>query len=346
MPDVISRPIETHQPCRVVVTGHAGFVGFHVVRRLLLRGDVVLGIDSISDYYDPQLKRDRLALVEGHPGLTSRRLPLEEGASLVGEVVDFAPEVIIHLAAQAGVRYSIEAPATYISSNLVGTFNVLEAARAVMPRHLMLASSSSVYGGNSRLPWAETDRTDAPMSLYAATKKGTEDLAHSYAHLWGLPTTAFRFFTVYGPWGRPDMALFKFVKAALAKETIDVYGNGAMRRDFTYIDDLVDAILRLAGVPPATGESVGPSDSLSPVAPFRAVNIGGGAPVVLTDFIAAIEAATGVELERRMLPMQPGEVVETFSDTALLRSLIGVVPSTPVAEGVQAFVDWYRSWVK
>ncbi|MGV8881635.1 MAG: NAD-dependent epimerase/dehydratase family protein [Rhodoglobus sp.] len=331
---------------RVVVTGHAGFIGFHVANRLLAGGATVLGIDAVTDYYDPRLKRDRLALLEDQGDLHSREFALEDRDQLVAEITDFAPDVIVHLAAQAGVRYSLEAPATYIDSNLVGTFHVLEAAKAAQPAHLMLASSSSIYGGNSKLPWAETDRADAPISLYAATKKGSEDLAHSYAHLWNIPTTAFRFFTVYGAWGRPDMALFKFVKAALAGESIDVYGNAQMRRDFTYIDDLVDWILRLVPVPPSVGKSVGPSDSISPVAPFRTVNLGGGSPIELMDFIAAIESATGVTLAKRLLPMQPGDVVETYADTSLLQALIGSISSTPVSTGVQSFVDWYRGYVR
>lgn len=327
---------------RVVVTGHAGFVGFHVARALLRRGDTVLGIDAVTDYYDPALKRARLAQLEGLEGLTHLEFALEDSVRLLSEISAYEPELIIHLAAQAGVRYSLEAPGDYIQSNVVGTFNLLEAAKAATPAHLMLASSSSVYGGNHKVPFAETDRADAPVSLYAATKKATEDIAHSYAHLWGTPTTVFRFFTVYGPWGRPDMALFKFVKAALAGEPIDVYGMGQMRRDFTYIDDLVAGILRLAAAPPVVGAPVAQIDSLSPVAPYRTVNIGGGAPVGLMQFIEAVEAATGSVVEKRMLPMQPGDVVETFADPSLLRALVGAVPHTRLADGVTRFVEWYR----
>lgn len=329
---------------RAVVTGHAGFIGYHVARALLERGDAVLGIDAVTDYYDPRLKRARLAQLADHPQLTHREFPLEDAERLAAEIGAHAPDLIIHLAAQAGVRYSLEAPRAYIQSNVVGTFNVLEAAKAVRPKHLLLASSSSVYGGNQKVPFAETDRADAPVSLYAATKKATEDIAHSYAHLYGIPTTAFRFFTVYGPWGRPDMALFKFVRAALVGEPIDVYGMGQMRRDFTYINDLVAGILALAAVPPALGQSVGDHDSLSPVAPYRAVNIAGGTPVGLLPFIEAVEAATVTTLEKRMLPMQPGDVVQTFADPRLLRSLVGMVPQTSLADGVAAFVRWYREF--
>lgn len=327
---------------RVAVTGHAGFIGFHVARAMLARGDKVLGIDSVTDYYDPALKRSRLSHIADHPALTHREFALEDGGRLADEVGSFQPELIIHLAAQAGVRYSLEAPDAYIESNVVGTFNLLEAARLTKPAHFMLASSSSVYGGNRKVPFAEVDRADAPVSLYAATKKATEDIAHSYSHLWDIPTTAFRFFTVYGPWGRPDMALFKFVKAALAGEPIDVYGMGEMRRDFTYIDDLVAGILRLADAAPVLGRPVGAIDSLSHVAPYRTVNIGGGAPEGLMGFIEAVEVATGVTLEKRLLAMQPGDVVETFADPSLLRLLVGAVPETPLAEGVRSFVAWYR----
>jgi len=329
---------------RVVVTGHAGFIGFHVVQALLARGDEVLGIDAMTDYYDPALKRARLAQLNGRPGFAHHEFALEDANRLTETIEGFSPALIIHLAAQAGVRYSLEAPAAYIQSNVVGTFNLLEAARTAKPAHLMLASSSSVYGGNHKVPFAETDRADAPVSLYAATKKATEDIAHSYSHLWSLPTTAFRFFTVYGPWGRPDMALFKFVKAALAQEPIDVYGMGQMRRDFTYIDDLVDGILRLADVPPVLGLPVGEFDSLSSVAPYRSVNIGGGAPEGLMPFIEAVEAATDVRLSKRILPMQPGDVVETFADPTLLRALVGAAPETPLAEGVKRFVEWYTDY--
>ncbi|MBN9015229.1 MAG: NAD-dependent epimerase/dehydratase family protein [Microbacterium sp.] len=329
---------------RFVVTGHAGFIGFHVARQLLEHGHEVLGVDAITDYYDPSLKRSRLQSLRHFDKLVGEEFELEDADRLLRSITNFEPDVIIHLAAQAGVRYSLEAPFAYIQANLVGTFNLLEAARISKPKHLLLASSSSIYGGNQSLPWSETDRTDSPMSLYAATKKGTEDLAHSYSSLWGIPTTAFRFFTVYGPMGRPDMALYKFVKAAFDGDAIDVYGHGKMRRDFTYIDDLVRAIVALINTPPVKNSPVGTADSLSPVAPYRSVNLGGGVPVELMSFIESVEQATGRTLKKNMLPMQMGDVLETYSETTLLRELIGEIPRTPVTTGVVSFVDWYKSY--
>jgi len=329
---------------RVLITGSAGFVGFHLSRRLLGRGDQVLGVDGMTDYYDPGLKRDRLDQLAESEAYSHESILLEDGGRLGQAVADFTPEIVVHLAAQAGVRYSLEHPETYISSNIVGTFNLLEALRAQPPRHLMLASTSSVYGGNLKLPFSEVDGADAPVSLYAATKKSMESIAHSYAHLWRTPTTVFRFFTVYGPWGRPDMALFKFVRAIEAGRPIEVYGEGRMLRDFTYIDDLVDAIGRLIEAPPETGAPVGAHDSLSPVAPYRTVNIGGGQPTELLDFVRAVESALGRRAELSLLPMQAGDVIATWADPSLLRDLIGAVPQTPLAHGVDAFVDWYRRY--
>lgn len=328
----------------VLVTGDAGFIGFHVASALLRRGDRVVGIDSMSDYYDPALKRARLSQLSQYEQFTHHHFELENAEQLREVVEASKPDLVIHLGAQAGVRYSLENPSAYISSNIVGTFNLLEALRTRPPEHLMLASTSSVYGGNDRLPFAEIHRADHPVSLYAATKKATEDIAHSYAHLWSIPTTCFRFFTVYGPWGRPDMALFKFVRAIRSSTPIDVYGEGKMRRDFTYIDDLVAAILRLTEVPPQLGRVVGTMDSISAVAPFRTVNIAGGTPVGLLAFIAAIEEALGVKAVKRMLEMQPGDVVETSADTTLLAELVGELPATPIAEGVGKFVEWYDGY--
>lgn len=329
---------------RVLVTGHAGFIGFHVAKRLLAEGHDVVGVDSVNAYYDPSLKRARLAQIESVERMRSFEFDIADQATLEEAFAAASPEVVIHLAAQAGVRYSIDHPSSYMSSNLVGTFNLLEAARAYPVRHFMLASSSSVYGMNAKVPFSERDRADEPVSLYAATKKATETLAHSYAHLYAIPTTAFRFFTVYGPWGRPDMALFKFVRAMEVGDPIDVYGEGRMIRDFTYIDDLVESIVRLSNVVPMVGAPVGAEDSLSPVAPFRTVNLGGGSPVGLLDFIEAIEAATGKKSSRNLLPMQPGDVVQTSADPTLLRTLIGNTPNTPVATGVTEFVRWWRSY--
>jgi UDP-glucuronate 4-epimerase len=254
--------------------------------------------------------------------------------------------MIVHLAAQAGVRYSLEHPEAYVSANLDGTFNVLEAAREAKVRHLLFASTSSVYGGNTRMPFRETDLTDAPMTLYAATKKAGEAMSHSYAHLWEIPTTCFRFFTVYGPWGRPDMALFKFVAAIEQGEPIEIYGEGRMRRDFTYVDDLVEGIVRLMATPPERGNPIsadGVTDSLSPVAPWRVVNIAGGQPVELLDYVETIERQLGRKAIRKLLPMQMGDVAETHADAGLLRALTGFVPGTSVEVGVQAFVEWYRA---
>jgi UDP-glucuronate 4-epimerase len=325
---------------RVLVTGAAGFIGFHLSRRLLAAGVEVDGYDGMTAYYDVSLKQARWAELAKFPGFRGRVAMLEDAAALT----EFAQsaEVIVHLAAQAGVRYSLENPRAYVDANLVGTFNVMEAARGV--RHFLLASTSSVYGANSAMPFRETDRTDHPLTLYAATKKATEDMAHSYAHLWKIPTTAFRFFTVYGPWGRPDMALFKFVAATLKGDPIDVYGHGRMKRDFTYIDDLVEAVMRLIDKPPVEGAPVGATDPLSPAAPYRVVNIGGGRPVGLLPFIDAIEAALRAPVQRRMLDMQKGDVPETFAAPDLLHALTGYTPETDVATGVRAFVEWYRGF--
>jgi UDP-glucuronate 4-epimerase len=327
---------------RVFITGTAGFIGFHLAQRLLADGHDVFGYDGLTPYYDVSLKEARIAQL-GHSNRFHNTVGMLEDRDLLEHcVADARPDIIVHLAAQAGVRYSLENPGAYVSANLTGTFNLLEAARAHSPRHLLIASTSSVYGGNTKLPFAETDLADAPMTLYAATKKAGEAMSHSYAHLWSIPTTCFRFFTVYGPWGRPDMALFKFVDAIEAGRPIEVYGEGQMRRDFTYVADLVEAIVRLIDRPPRMGEPVGATDSLSPVAPWRVVNIAGGQPVGLLPFIASIEARLGKTAEMTLLPMQPGDVVETFAATDLLRALTGYTPSTAVGEGVGAFVQWYR----
>ena len=325
-----------------LVTGSAGFIGFHLCRRLLDAGWRVTGLDGMTDYYDVGLKRRRHALLAETAGFRAVEGLVETPGLVAGLVGAARPEVIVHLAAQAGVRHSIEAPASYAAANLNGTFAVLEAARAAVPRHLMIASTSSVYGANAAMPCRETDPADHPMSFYAATKKAGEAMAHSYAHLYAIPTTMFRFFTVYGPWGRPDMALFRFTRAILRGEPIEIYNHGAMMRDFTYVDDLVEGIVRLIGVPPL--ERAGPADSLSPAAPWRVVNIGNGAPVQLLDFVAAVEAAAGRRAERIMRPMQPGDVPATWADTTLLEALVGPLPRTGIAAGVGRFVDWYRDY--
>lgn len=324
----------------ILVTGSAGFIGFHVSKRLLEEGHFVTGFDAFTPYYSPTLKRERNAILERFARYEVFEGQLEDADVLTQVVGSVRPEVVIHLAAQAGVRYSIENPSSYIESNVVGTANLLEALRGFPPQHLMFASTSSVYGGNVAIPFSETDRTDFPVSLYAATKKAGEAMSHAYAHLFGIPTTCFRFFTVYGPWGRPDMALFKFVERILEGTEIDVYGNGEMSRDFTYVDDLVEAIMRLKEMPPST-ESRYVKDSLSPVAPWRAVNIAGGGSVKLGEFISAIEAALGRPAKKRFLPMQDGDVTDTLADPALLDGLTGFIPSTGIEEGVSAFVRWY-----
>lgn len=333
-------------PPTAVVTGSAGFIGFHLCRRLLKDGFRVIGVDALTDYYDVSLKQRRHALLEQHDGFEAVIERLEEPGKLSRLLAQTKPDVIVHLAAQAGVRYSIEAPRTYVESNLQGTFELLEAARETPPQHLLLASTSSVYGANVDMPYSETARTDHQMSFYAATKKANEAMAHSYAHLYGIPVTMFRFFTVYGPWGRPDMALFRFVKAIRDGRPIDVYNHGRMQRDFTYVDDLVEGIRRLLDVPPPGPASTSreiPGDSLSPVAPWRVVNLGLSRPVELGTFIEAIESVMGVAAEKNFLPMQPGDVPSTWADTTLLRELVGDLPETDLRDGVAAFVDWYLS---
>ncbi|PZR00428.1 MAG: UDP-glucuronate 5-epimerase [Cereibacter sphaeroides] len=327
---------------RALVTGSAGFIGYHLCQRLLSAGWQVIGFDGLTDYYDVALKERRHAMLKQNPAFRAVE-GLLETPGLVRELVkDVEPDVIVHLAAQAGVRHSIDAPRSYVDANLIGTFEVLEAARAHPPKHLLIASTSSVYGANTKMPYAETDAADHQMSFYAATKKACEAMAHSYAHLYGLPTTMFRFFTVYGPWGRPDMALFKFTRAILRGEPIEVYNHGNMMRDFTFVDDLVEGIVRLVGAAPEA--SAGPNDSLSPVAPWRVVNIGNGAPTKLLDFIEAIEAATGSQAERVMMPMQPGDVPATWADAELITELVGPLPKTELREGVRRFVAWYRDY--
>ncbi|HEY0624962.1 NAD-dependent epimerase/dehydratase family protein [Sphingomonas sp.] len=330
-----------------LITGSAGFIGFHLARRLLAEGHQVVGYDALTDYYDPALKRERNVILQAFPGYHFIEAPLEDRDALMRAVEKRPPEVIVHLAAQAGVRYSIEEPETYVSSNLTGSWAVLELARMFRPKHLLMASTSSVYGANEKIPFGETDRADFPMSLYAATKKGMEAMAHAYAHLFAIPSTMFRFFTVYGPWGRPDMALFKFTSAILAGRPIDVYGNGRMARDFTYVEDLVEAIVRLIGAVPVQGMRIvekGVIDSLSPIAPYRTVNIAGGRPVELMEFIRIVETCVGKPARLNMLPMQPGDVPLTRADPSLLRALTDYVPNTGVAEGVAAFVDWYCAY--
>ena len=334
---------------RAFVTGTAGFIGFHLAELLLQEGWAVHGFDGITDYYDVTLKHRRHALLAQHAQFSATEAMLEDNATLQRAAADFAPDIIVHLAAQAGVRYSLENPRAYIDANITGTFNVMEAARALQVSHLLMASTSSVYGANTEMPFHESHKADTPLTIYAATKKATEAMGHAYAHLHALPVTMFRFFTVYGPWGRPDMAYFSFARAILDGRPIDVYNHGQMWRDFTYVDDLVRGIRGLIdAVPPApdAGAAPVPGDNLSPAAPYRIVNIGNSDSVKLTDFIDALEDALGQKAQRNLMPMQTGDVPATWADADLLRELTGYAPRTSVREGVGRFVDWYLAYRK
>lgn len=332
---------------RILVTGTAGFIGYHLAELLLREGFQVHGFDGMTDYYDVQLKRRRHQRLLQHPAFTATEAMLEDQGTLRKAVADFKPDAIVHLAAQAGVRYSLEAPGSYVDSNVVGTLNILEIARELQLPHLLMASTSSVYGANTDMPFRETEKADTQLSIYAATKKATESMAHSYAHLFGTPITMLRFFTVYGPWGRPDLALFKFVDAILDGRPIDVYNNGDMQRDFTYVGDLVRAMRLLIDVVPPTPderEQAIAEDSLSPVAPYRVVNIGNSEPVQLLDFVDIIEERLGKKAVRNYLGMQPGDVQATWADATLLQELTGYRPQTDIREGVAQFVDWFRDY--
>ena len=333
-----------------LVTGAAGFIGYHISQRLLDEGWRVVGLDCMSDYYDVSLKERRESILLQSASYRSIHEKVETPNVLMDLFEDERPNVVIHLAAQAGVRYSIENPRAYLESNVNGTFELLEAARAFPPEHMLLASTSSAYGANEEMPYRETVKADHQMSFYAATKKATENMAHSYAHLFDLPITMFRFFTVYGPWGRPDMALFKFTKAILNGDPIDVYNHGDMSRDFTYIDDLVHGLrLLMEAIPKDTdllGENARKFDSKSHVAPFRVVNIGNSKPHQLLDFIYAIEKSVDLLAVKNLMPMQPGDVPATWADTALLEELTGYKPNTNLDTGVQNFVNWYREYYK
>lgn len=332
---------------KVFVTGTAGFIGFHLAEFLLREGFDVHGYDGMTDYYDVSLKRQRHQLLMQNKGFSASEGMLEDNAKLAATVGEFKPDVIVHLAAQAGVRYSLENPRAYVDSNLTGTFNVMECAREHQVDHLLMASTSSVYGANEEMPFKETDKADMPITIYAATKKATEVMSHSYAHLWNIPTTMFRFFTVYGPWGRPDMAYFKFAEAIMNDKPIDIYNHGDMYRDFTYVTDLVRGIRLLIDAVPATlrsADDIPAGDSLSPAAPWRVVNIGNSDKVRLLDFIEALEDALGKKAIRNYMDMQPGDVSATWADASLLRSLTGYRPETDFREGVARFVRWYRDY--
>jgi UDP-glucuronate 4-epimerase len=329
---------------RILVTGTAGFIGHHLTLRLLADGHRVVGVDAMTPYYDVTLKQRRLELQRARPGFSFHEVRLEDAEAFAAVWAEAEPEIAVHLAAQAGVRYSLESPRTYVDANVGGTFNVLELARRRPLRHLLVASTSSVYGLTRRAaPARETDATDQPVSLYAATKKAAEAMGHSYAHLFGIPTTFLRFFTVYGPWGRPDMAFFKFTAAILEGRPIDLYAGGRLTRDFTYVGDIVEAVSRLLEIAPSLDARVG-GDSLSTCAPFRVVNIGAGAAASVSDFLAAIERACGREALRNDLPMQPGDVAHTLASTELLHALTGFRPTTALATGVDRFVAWYRGY--
>lgn len=329
------------------ITGTAGFIGFHLAKLLLSEGFVVAGYDGMTDYYDVRLKQERHRHLRENANFTATEGMLENQAKLDATIDAFQPDVIVHLAAQAGVRYSLENPRAYLDSNVIGTFNVMEAARRNAIQHLLMASTSSVYGANDDMPFSETEKADTQLTIYAATKKANESMAHAYAHLWNLPTTMFRFFTVYGPWGRPDLALYKFVDAILDERPIDIYNHGDMYRDFTYIDDLVRAIrLLIDAAPerPASSADILDGDSLSPAAPFRVVNIGNNDKVRLLDFIEAIEASLGTKAIRNYMPMQLGDVPATWADATLLERLTGYRPATDFRDGVEAFVRWFREY--
>nr|WP_298931706.1 SDR family NAD(P)-dependent oxidoreductase [uncultured Erythrobacter sp.] len=331
----------------VLITGTAGFIGFHLAKLLLAEGFRVVGYDGLTDYYDVRLKERRHQMLMQNQHFKAKVGMLEDFDTLREFALAEKPDVIVHLAAQAGVRYSLENPRAYMDANVTGTFNVMECARELGVDHLLMASTSSVYGANEEMPFNEREKCDTQLTLYAATKKANEAMAHSYAHLWNLPTTMFRFFTVYGAWGRPDMALFKFTKGILEGTPIDIYNNGEMFRDFTYVTDLVRGIrLLIDAVPdrPESAEDIPDYDSLSPVAPWRIVNIGNSEKVRLMDYISAIEAECGREAIKNFMPMQKGDVPATWANATLLKELTGYTPQTNVEDGIRQFVTWYRDY--
>ena len=332
---------------KVLLTGVAGFIGYHVAVKLLERGDTVVGVDSVNDYYDVRLKEARLASIQAHSNAKNFKfvkLDLAEQAATAKLFETEKPECVIHLAAQAGVRYSLEDPHAYINSNIVAFTNVLEACRAIKPQHLVYASSSSVYGGNTKLPFSETDNVDHPVSLYAATKKTNELMAHTYSHLFGIPITGLRFFTVYGPWGRPDMAPFLFADAIFKGKPIQVFNHGDMLRDFTYIDDIVEGVIRVLDKPATPEKPKKYALEANIYVPCRLFNIGNNKPEKLLDFIGLLENAIGRIAPKEFLPMQAGDVKVTYADTSALEAWVGFKPSTPLKVGVEKFVDWYRSF--
>ena len=333
---------------RILVTGAAGFIGARLSEMLLARGDEVIGLDNLNDYYDPALKAARLARLEAQPGFVFERLDVADRPGMASLFQRYRAPRIVHLAAQAGVRYSLQNPQAYVDSNLVGFMNVLEGCRTHGVEHLVYASSSSVYGANTRMPFSVHDNVDHPISLYAATKKANELMAHTYSSLYGIPTTGLRFFTVYGPWGRPDMAIFLFTRKILSGEPIDIYNYGQHRRDFTYVDDVVEGVIRTLDRP-ATPNPDWNSDQPDPgtsSAPYRLYNIGNNMPVALMEFIRTIEHCLGREAEKRFLPIQPGDVPDTYADVSALAADVGYRPGTPIAEGVAQFIAWYKQYYK
>ena len=331
------------------ITGTSGFIGFHLANLLLKSNWQVIGFDGLTDYYDVSLKKNREQLLKSHKNFVSCRGMLENRKLMLGICKKYKPSIIIHLAAQAGVRYSIKNPKIYFDSNMLGTFNVLEISREIKIQHLLIASTSSVYGSNTNVPFDENQKSDTQMSFYAATKKANEVMSHSYAHIYNLPTTVFRFFTVYGPWGRPDMALFKFTKSILEDKEIEVYNFGDMKRDFTYVDDLVKSIkLLINKVPDLKKINIGKKeyDSISNVAPWRVVNIGNSHPTNLLDYIDEIEKSLGIKAKKKLVGMQKGDVKETSSDVYLLEKLTGFKPNTSIKVGIKSFVEWYKNYYK
>jgi len=327
-----------------LITGTAGFIGFHLAKSLLDKGYKVCGYDGMTDYYDINLKYARHKILLNNPNFVATEGMLEDNEKLNKIADKFQPDVIIHLAAQAGVRYSLENPRAYINSNIVGAFNVMEISRKQKVKHLLMASTSSVYGANLKMPFTEKEKADTQLTIYAATKKSNESMAHAYSHLWKIPTTMFRFFTVYGPWGRPDMALFKFVNGIINNKPIDIYNNGEMYRDFTYVDDLVTGIKLLTDTPPTIKKNIFEIDSLSPVAPFRIVNIGNSTKIGLLDFIEAIEDVLGKKAIKNYMPMQKGDVHATWADASLLKSITDYKPQTNFKDGIARFIKWYRGY--
>tara|TARA_X000000950_G_scaffold128745_1_gene160869 strand:- start:357 stop:1358 length:1002 start_codon:yes stop_codon:yes gene_type:complete len=330
---------------KIIVTGSSGFIGFHVSKKLLGSGNKVHGIDSMNNYYDVNLKKARLAILKKYKNFSFSKAKIENSKDLGKAFKKFKPTVVIHLAAQAGVRYSIEKPRVYLDSNIIGTYNIIEIAKRLNVKHLIMASSSSVYGANKKIPFKEVDKTETQMSIYAATKKSNESMAHAYSNIWKIPITMVRFFTVYGPWGRPDMALFKFTRGILNNKQIDIYNNGKMYRDFTYVDDIVNGINLLISKVPST-KQLGKykDDSLSPIAPFRILNIGNTKKVFLLDFIKEIERILGKKAKRNYMPLQKGDVKQTLSNTNLLKKITNYNPKTNFKTGIRNFLDWYLKY--